>query len=149
MKSILLILTCFIIETNLFSQTSTITTWIKNNPEVTFIESKNLQNFSDSEISKLNTKLIVFDSEIKEEDIMKFDKNFSTENSNIIVQASASKTQSQEVKDWKNQNPFVKVVPQSVYKNSSQEIRAEYHANNCMILFGEELTEEDVKNYKF
>lgn len=122
--------------------------WIENHPNIVLIEKSNLESFTSSQIEKLNGNFIVFDSDIKSDDIKNFEARteFQVNNSHL---ENSKINEAQEIKNFLAKYPYIKIVKQSEYLSEPSDIQREYVANACLILIGEEISIHDVKNYKF
>ena len=154
MKKILLF-SFVLLGFSLFSQKNeAISNWIQKNQDVVFIESENLANFSEFEIKKLSNRFIVFNSEIKESDILDFEKKNGifhesvTEHQTVTVEKESTNPKIQ-VLNWLNANSEIKIVTQSEFQSADSFAKEEYISKKCMILSGESITIEDIKNYNF
>jgi hypothetical protein len=152
-KQTLLVYCLFAFSYCTFSQQETlseVSVWINEHPDIIFIEENNLQNFSKEELAKFSGKYIVFNNEIHEQDILKYDPAYLDKTLDNKEPHSSKKevTTQDQVKMWLDKNAHVKIVKRSEYLAESSAVQTEYIGNKCLILRGERITIEDVNNYQ-
>lgn len=122
-------------------------TWQKEHPEVSIIESEDLKNFTNDELNILNGNFIIIFDHLTLADIQNFE-NSKIKSGNIKPEEILSPKEEQLIKDWLSSNNSVKIITNSEFMNSEENIQNEYIKSKCLILKGENLTFEDILNYE-
>lgn len=139
MKKIFIIVG-IILSNNAISQ-NTLDTSIK--PTITYIQSADLHQFTQDELAKLKGNYIVFDGELTEEQIAK-----DSENSQLSISKDLTQLRNEDfIKTWLSEHSKVKIITQSDYQNSPENVQNEYIKSRCLILSGEVITRQDIQNY--
>jgi hypothetical protein len=150
MNKLLLLFCLLIINGFAFSQNNQgIIEWQKNNPDVLIIE----KNDASSElIEKLNSKgvkYIIFDNELKETDILNYSNNGSLKKDYYQIDGfNVRMEEAQFVKEWFASHSDIKVFTNSSINEFTSDEIDYYKSINALILEGELITMQDLKNYE-
>lgn len=117
----------------------------QTHPEVSFYEENDYNNLSTIEKEIIGENVIVFSQDINQSDLSLY--NYSTAKQNQSNQQETNPN-SDVIKVWLSNHTDVKIVPQSMYLEGNQAMRDEYLQNDCLILLGDTVTLEDIKNYQ-
>ena len=91
---------------------------------------------------KLAGKVLIYDGELTMEVIEHFDQSKSMNKETPIREDEA-----QEIKDWLGQHPDLKIIPRSFFDSLNATEQQVYVQHDAMILIGETVTLEDIRNY--
>ena len=145
MKHMLLLLMAAVTPYASFSQNnSEVARWTANHPNVYIISYDNFQKMSEARKEQLKDQIIVFQGELKMEQLVAY----SAEKSLDEPGTALSKDQdSQELKDWLAAYSDVKIIKRSVFDNMNVEDQTMYLQQHALILSGEVITVQDIRNY--
>lgn len=129
-------------------QETTISNWQRTHPTVIFIEESDLENFSDSEFSRLGQSVIIYSGEITAQDLESYTSKMKSATSEIEIYDSPDKETIRSVKNWLAANRHVKILKRSYFDQLSDERKAIYLSSDAMILAGEQITIEDILAYQ-
>lgn len=118
----------------------------QNHPEISFYELSDYNNLSSVEKKLLGDKVVIYENDILQSNYADLNSTLDLKTNQTLQQENDSFTEV--IKVWLANNQDVKIVPQSMYLEGNQAMRDEYLQNDCMILLGELITIEDIKNYQ-
>lgn len=119
-----------------------ISLWTASHPDVYIMSSENYNSLSESTRTKISDLVIVYEGKLTLEKLQAFDQEKSVGSAGTDYRKNSD---AQEIKDWLGENQDVKIVKRSVYNSLSEEDKS-YYAG-ALILIGEKLTVEDIRNY--
>lgn len=144
MKKYLLLMCAVSAAQAFYAQNSDeISLWAASHPDVYIMSSENYNSLSEDSRTKINDHVVVYNETLTIEKLQAFDQ----EKSYTIEEPIYGKgSDAQELKDWRGFNPDVKIVTHSAYNAMSEEDKSYYVG--ALILIGEKLTIEDIRNYQ-
>lgn len=143
MKHYYLLLGAFCTYASSFGQKSNdILTWTSLHPDVYLMSSETYNSTSQQLKDKLAGKVLIYDGELTMEVIEHFDQSKSMNKETPIREDEA-----QEIKDWLGQHPDLKIIPRSFFDSLNATEQQVYAQHDAMILIGETVTLEDIRNY--
>lgn len=146
MKRYYMALICnFFACASLFGQNSDdISTWVALHPNVYLLSSETYNSISQEMRDKLGTNVLIYDGQLTIEAIEQFNQ---TESKSLNTESSYREDEAQEIKNWLGQHPDLKIVPRSYYEGLTDAQKQEYVLAGSLILIGETITLEDIRNY--
>lgn len=144
---LLSILLGFLFMQSAQAQDLNIAEWQKTHPEVIFIEQSTYNSFSEEQLEKLNNNIIVFNTEIQEDDI----KSYLTQKSSKLHPNAVfdySDVNAEFIKQWVGQNKHITIISLQGYNALSMEERAKLNENDALVFDGEFLTLNDIEGYE-
>lgn len=127
-----------------FSQSnSEIANWAANHPNVYIVSFDNYQKMPDVRKEQLKDQMIVFQGELKMEQLMAY----NAEKSLNEPETATKEQDAQDLKDWLSTYQDVKIIKRSQFDSMSSGDQTMYLQQNALILIGERLTVQDIKNY--
>jgi hypothetical protein len=149
MKKLQFLFCLLIINSFAFSQNnSEIIEWQKNNPDVIFIEKNDVSNELIEKLDSKGIKYIIFNNEVQESDILNFTSKNSIKSEYYQFDGfNVRMEEAQFVKNWFSTHTDIKVFTKSAVANFSNDQFEFYRSINALILEGEIITMQDLKNY--
>lgn len=130
-----------------FSQSNPeVASWVANHPNVYIISFDNFQKMSEARKEQLKDQMIVFQGELKMEQLMAYSAEKSLNEAGTVLTKDQD---AQELKDWLSAYSDVKIIKRSVFDNMSSGDQTMYLQQNALILIGEKLTVQDIRNYHY
>lgn len=149
MNKLQLLFCLLIINGFAFSQNNNeIIEWQKNNPDVIFIEKNDASNELIEKLDSKGIKYVIFNNEVKESDILNFTENNSLKSDYYQLDGfNVRNEEAQFVKNWFSTHTDIKVLSKSAIVNFNNDQIEHYRSINALILEGEIITMQDLKNY--
>jgi len=119
-----------------------ITKWVSLHPDVYLVSTENYNSVSQEMRDKIGSNILVYDGKLTMESIEHFDQSKSLNKETIIREDEA-----QEIKNWLGQHPDLKIIPRSFYDSLTETEKQAYILHGALILAGETITLEDIRNY--
>jgi|SRR6218665_1623678 len=93
---------------------------------------------------KLAGQIIIYNGEITIEQLETYTQ---TKSSSTNKESDLKNNNAQELKDWLMTHSDVKIVPRSEYDNADEATKELYVQYGSLILIGEAITTQDIRNY--
>jgi hypothetical protein len=139
-----LLLSCALGATSfcIAQNTQEISKWAALHPDIYLVSSENYNSVSQEMKDKIGDNILVYEGKLTLEDIERFDQSKSMNKETPIREDEA-----QEIKDWLGQHPDLKIIPRSFFDSLNATEQQVYVQHGTMILIGETVTLEDIRNY--
>jgi translation initiation factor IF-2 len=149
MNKLQLLFCLLIINSFAFSQNNNeIIEWQKNNPDVIFIEKNDASNDLIEKLDTKGIKYIIFNNEVQESDILNFTSTNSLKSDYYHLDGfNVRMEEAQFVKEWFASHTDIKVFTKSAILAFSPDQIENYRLIDALILEGEIITMQDLKNY--
>ncbi|MFN6084771.1 MAG: hypothetical protein ACK476_07565 [Fluviicola sp.] len=123
--------------------------WQKNNSDVVFIEKNDASNELIEKLDSKGIKYIIFNNDVQESDILNFTNQNSLKKDYYQFDGFSVRTEeAQFVKNWFSTHTDIKVLTKSAVANFSNDQIEFYRSIDALILDGEIITMQDLKNYE-
>lgn len=145
MKKSLLLLGALVAHVSSFAQTSPeISAWMSSHPDVYVMSSSNYNATSSDFREQLADKIIVYSGELTIEVLEAYDSDKSY---NSADTHAGKDSDAMEIKTWLGLHQDVKIITRSQFDSMSAETQQMYANNGALILIGERITIQDIRNY--
>jgi hypothetical protein len=150
MKKLLLFIFLFYSSFLLRAQEElSVSEWQKNNPDVIFIEKNDASTELIEKLDSKGIKYIIFNNDVQESDILNFTNQNSLKKDYYQFDGFSVRTEeAQFVKNWFSTHTDIKVLTKSAVANFSNDQIEFYRSIDALILDGEIITMQDLKNYE-
>ena len=150
MKKLLLFIFLFYSSFLLRAQEElSVSEWQKNNSDVVFIEKNDASNELIEKLDSKGIKYIIFNNDVQESDILNFTNQNSLKKDYYQFDGFSVRTEeAQFVKNWFSTHTDMKVLTKSAVANFSNDQIEFYRSIDALILDGEIITMQDLKNYE-
>ncbi|MFN5984698.1 MAG: hypothetical protein ACK479_14620 [Fluviicola sp.] len=150
MKKLLLFIFLFYSSFLLRAQEElSVSEWQKNNSDVVFIEKNDASNELIEKLDSKGIKYIIFNNDVQESDILNFTNQNSLKKDYYQFDGFSVRTEeAQFVKNWFSTHTDIKVLTKSAVANFSNDQIEFYRSIDALILDGEIITMQDLKNYE-
>jgi hypothetical protein len=144
MKKALLLLTASIAVYSSHAQNSNeIAVWMSQHPTTYVISEANYDKMSQARKDQLQDRIIVYKNEITIEQLVAYAPMKSAN----AQSDPARDSDLAEIKEWLALNPDIKIIQRSQFDSMSQNEQTMYQEIHALILIGEEITVQDIRNY--
>ncbi len=144
MKKALLLLTASIAVTTSYAQkTNEIAVWMSQHPTTYVISEANYDKMSQARKDQFQDRIIVYKNEITIEQLVAYAPLKSTNTQSDPARDSDFA----EIKEWLALNPDVKIIQRSQYDSMTEADQTMYQEIHALILIGEEITVQDIRNF--
>lgn len=140
----LLYLSAFLCTLNTTAQES-VERWQEIHPDVLFFEQSVYDALSNEQQARLGDHIILYTETITLKDIQQYELN-----TNLAVKSTTigiEELNSDEIKHWIGTHQDVKIITQSYFTSLTPADQLIYKQNGALVLEGELITLNDIKNY--
>jgi hypothetical protein len=126
-----LLLSCALGATSfcIAQNTQEISKWAALHPDIYLVSSENYNSVSQEMKDKIGDNILVYEGKLTNKE------------------TPIREDEAQEIKDWLGQHPDLKIIPRSFFDSLNATEQQVYVQHGTMILIGETVTLEDIRNY--
>lgn len=144
MKLLLLLLATTASAYSNAQESTGIQSWAATHPDVYIVELQTYNSFTEDFKSKIDGNVVVYNGELNLELLESFDQMKSAQvNGDADIKGSGD----EEIKEWLGAHADVKIIKRSYYNTCDAATQELYSQIGALILIGESLTLEDIRNY--